>query len=135
MRLAHSADRRSPNRYSRALAGVQTVGTGMRVLDRSHTPTERPKDERRAIPPDPRACAACGGWGYPSVDYFPEKINGKWAIRCKAKACRKCDGSGLAKSQSTEAERDAGRTYHRHRLNQMTLWLGAEIERRGGKAN
>lgn len=107
----------------------------MKVLDRADTPLERPEDKRLVEPPDPRVCPVCGGWGYPRVDYIPEKQEGRWVMRVKAKACVICQGSGFQPLAVHGQDLHKGRVYHNQRLERMCLWLGSELERKAGKGN
>lgn len=76
------------------------------------------------------ACFLCAGWGYPTLDFEPKKIGGKWAINVKGKACRVCAGSGLDPKEHTQDQIAKGRAYQQMRINKLIQWLAADMDRR-----
>jgi hypothetical protein len=86
-------------------------------------------DKRQVTTVATGACFLCVGWGYPQVDIFPEKREGKWAIRVQAKACTVCGGSGLNPKRHTRKQVQQGRAYHKERLHKLVVWTAKEMER------
>lgn len=81
------------------------------------------------------ACFLCVGWGYPKVDFIPEKREGKWAIRVRAPACTVCGGSGLDQRRYTREQIKEGRAYHKERLHKLLIWTAKRMEEVQRKRN
>jgi hypothetical protein len=87
-------------------------------------------DKRQVTTLAEGACFLCEGWGYPNLDFIPQRIKGKMAVRVKGPACKVCGGSGLDPKKHTAAELAAGRAPHRARIDKLVLWTVHDVERR-----
>jgi hypothetical protein len=86
-------------------------------------------DKRQVTTVADGACFLCVGWGYPKVEIFPEKREGKIALRIHADACTVCAGSGLDPKRHTRKQVQQGRAYHKERLHKLVVWTGKRMER------